>query len=76
MVRIQRAGNDLEILKHWLRNKVDGTRSTLKACILGILNDTECYINDNWYIVPTKQAYYCKGKTSHWKASLKETFKF
>ena len=47
MVGIQRAGIDLEILEYWLRNKIDRIRSILKAWVLEILNNIDCYINDN-----------------------------
>ena len=44
MVGILRAGNGFEILKYWLRNKIDRIRSILKAWVLEILNNIDCYI--------------------------------
>lgn len=52
MVGILRAGNGFEILKYWLRNKIDRIRSILKAWFLEILNNIDCYINDTLYRPP------------------------
>ena len=47
MVGILRARINLEILEYWLRIKIDRIRSILKAWLLEILNNIDCYINDN-----------------------------